>query len=233
MPKDKIILVTGAAGGIGRSICKKLAISGARLIIADKNLKELEKTASLIEEVNNSFAPILINFDQTNFDMIPSLAENLYKKFGKLDGLILNAAMLGELMPITHYSPKLWHETFNTNLHANFYLLSGLEFLFKNSSSPRLVAVSDYRIRSPQAYFGAYQISKLAFQRMIEIYALEVTNPAFKVNIVEIKQAATNLAKKIAPGIDINTLPHPDELTDIFIELVSENCHYHNNKIVI
>lgn len=221
----KIALITGASRGIGAAVAKRFAQEGARLILVARSSADLEQVDDEIQK----YGPpaVLVPFDLMNLPHIDDLAKSIAERFGRLDILIGNAAILGGLTPMTHIRPSTWHEVMTTNLHANWHLLRAFEPLLVKAHEARLVFVTSGITTHPTPYWGAYAVSKSALEMMVKTYAAEVKHTAFKVNLVNPGSTRTALRAQAMPGEDPMTLPTPEDLTEVFLCLAESACSWH------
>jgi len=223
--KNKIALITGASRGIGAAVARRFAKEGAQLILVARNSSDLE----VIDDEVQKYGPpaVLVPFDLTDLPRIDDFAKSIAERFGKLDILIGNAGMLGGLTPLTHTLPSTWHRVMTTNLHANWHLLKAFEPLLKKAEQPRIVFVTSGVTQSPMAYFGAYSTSKAALEMMTKIYAAEVKNTPFKVNLINPGTIRTNMQSEVNPGRDPLTITPPDAITEAFVCAAESTCPWH------
>lgn len=216
----RIALVTGASRGIGRAVALRYGKEGAQVIAFSRTTGALEELDDEIRKAGGLPA-VLINESLTDFDKIDQTGAALYQRFGKLDVLVGNAAMLGQLSPIGHYTPKMWTDIFNLNVHANWRLLRAMDPLLRQSAAGRAIFVTSSVARRPVMYWGPYAASKAALEQMVKIYAAEVAHTEIKANIVDPGRVRTKMRALAYPGEDPMTLPPPDAITDIFVDLAA------------
>lgn len=225
--KNKIALITGASRGIGAAVAKRFAQEGAQLILVARSSADLER----IDDEIQKYGPpaVLVPFDLTDLPRIDDLAKSIAERFGRLDILIGNAAILGGLTPMTHIPPSLWHQVMTTNLHANWHLLRAFEPLLVKAHDARLVFVTIgiTAHSTPTPYHGAYAVSKSALEMMVKTYAAEVKHTAFKVNLVNPGATRTLMRAQARPGEDPMSVPAPEELTEVFVRLSEAECPWH------
>lgn len=214
----RIALVTGASRGIGRAVALRYGKEGAQVIAFSRTTGALEELDDEIRKAGGLPA-VLINESLTDFDKIDQTGAALYQRFGKLDVLVGNAAMLGQLSPIGHYTPKMWTDIFNLNVHANWRLLRAMDPLLRQSAAGRAIFVTSSVARRPVMYWGPYAASKAALEQMVKVYAAEVAHTQIKANIVDPGRVRTKMRASAFPGEDPMTLPTPDSITDIFVDL--------------
>lgn len=225
--KNKIALITGASQGIGAAVAKRFAQEGAQLILVARSSIDLELVDDEVQKYGNP--AVLVPFDLTDLPRIDDLAKSIAERFGRLDILVGNAAILGGLSPMTHIPPSTWHQVITTNLHANWHLLRAVEPLLMKAQKGRIMFVTSSITPSP--YWGAYAISKAALEMMVKIYAAEVKNTAFKVNLINPGTIRTAMRAEAMPGEDPMTLPAPEEITEVFVRLAEEACHWHGETL--
>ncbi|MCH9844086.1 MAG: SDR family NAD(P)-dependent oxidoreductase [Alphaproteobacteria bacterium] len=212
---DKIILVTGASRNIGYHCAKKLAAQGAQIIATARTIGGLEK---LDDEIcaNNGKKPVLVPFDLNDFDKIDALGASLFQRFGKLDGLIMNAGILGgTLTPVAHIQPEKWQETLNVNLTANYRLLRSLELLLKQSEKSAVLAVVDDK---PHPFWAQYQVSKAGLIALMECYSQEMKKSTINIGTFCPSATSSKLRKTAFPGEDTAQLQTPEQTADKIIK---------------
>jgi NAD(P)-dependent dehydrogenase (short-subunit alcohol dehydrogenase family) len=223
--KNKVALVTGASRGIGAAIAKRFAQEGAQLILVARSSADLE---AVDDEVQKYGPPaLLVPFDLRDLIRIDDLAKSIAERFGRLDILIGNAAILGGLTPLTHTLPNTWHEVMTVNLHANWHLLRAFEPLLIKTREARLSFVTSGITTHPTPYWGAYAVSKSALEMMVKTYTNEVKHTAFKVNLVNPGTTRTDMRAQAMPGEDPLTLLTPEDITEVFVRLSEANCPWH------
>jgi NAD(P)-dependent dehydrogenase (short-subunit alcohol dehydrogenase family) len=218
----RIALITGASRGIGAAIAKRYAAEGMHVILVGRNLKGLEDTDDAIRDAGGSAT--LVQLDLAEADKIEVLAASIAERFGKLDVLVGNAGLLGELSPLAHTTPEDWNQVFTVNVTANWQLIRCFDPLFKLSASPRAIFVTSGVTRSVHPYWSAYAASKAALESMVQIYAAENAKTPLRVNMVDPGATRTRMRAKAYPGEDPMTLPAPESIADIFVTLASPAC---------
>ena len=218
---NKIVLITGATRGIGYGVAKRFAREGAHVIAASRGKAGLEELDDAIKAEGG--IATLVQLDLMETDKIELLAQSIAQRFGRLDILVGNAGILGELSPVAHTNPEDWDKVIAINLTANFHLIRCFDTLLKASAAPRAMFVSSGATKGAHAYWGAYAVSKSALEKMVETYAAENAKTALRVNLIDPGAVRTRMRAKAFPGEDPQTLPHPDDITDVFVRLASEN----------
>jgi len=213
----KIALVTGATRGIGAAVAKRFAAEGAHIIAIGRRQADLERLDDEIQALGGTAT--LIQLDLQEFPKIEILAQNIAEKFGKLDILIGNAGILGEITPMPHTSPAEWDKVIAVNLTANFHLIRCFDALLRRAENPRAMFVTSGVTSGVHAYWGAYAVSKAALEEMVETYAAENVKTNLRVNLIDPKATRTRMRAQAFPGEDPDTLTPPENITDIFVRL--------------
>lgn len=227
--KNKIALITGASRGIGAAVAKRFAQEGAQLILVARSSSDLERVD---DEVQKYGPPaVLVPFDLTDLPRIDDLAKSIAERFGKLDILVGNAAILGGLAPMPHILPSTWHQVMTTNLHANWHLLRAFEPLLIQAVEARLLFITSGVAARPTPYWGAYAVSKAGLEMMVKTYAAEVAHRAFKVNLIDPGTTRTSMRAEAMPGEDPLTLPAPEEIAEAFVRLAESACPWHGEVL--
>jgi len=220
--KDRVILVTGAGDGIGRAAAAAFAAHGARVVLLGRTVSRLE---SLNDEIVRAgqLQPAIAVFDFANaqgpayFDLVDRLRE----QFGRLDGLLHNAAILGDRAPVEQYDIGTWHQVLHVNLTAPFILTQVLMPLLRVSSDASVVFTSSSVGRRGKAYWGAYSVSKFGIEGLSQVLA-EETRDATRIRVNCINPGATRTAmrRKAYPGEDPALLPLPSTLMAPYLYLL-------------
>ena len=222
--KDKTILVTGTGSGIGKATAKTLSKFGAQLILLSKDTEKLE---SLHEEIiQQGFKEPLIhpmNFESAQEEEYLGVKEAIQDKFGKLDGLINNAGILGEKKPLGQYQYSIWKKVLNVNLDSAFLLTKTLLPLLNHSQLGSIVFTSSGVGKNGRAYWGAYAISKFATEGMMEVFADELENTSkIRVNCINPGAVRTKMREEAYPAEDPEKNPLPKEIMNLYVYLMSD-----------
>ncbi|HTP81436.1 MAG TPA: SDR family NAD(P)-dependent oxidoreductase [Alphaproteobacteria bacterium] len=215
----RIALVTGASRGIGAAVARRFAAEGAHVIAVARTVGGLEELDDAVKAVGG--AATLVPLDLRDLDRIDPLGPQLHARFGRVDVFVANAAILGTVGPLSHHDAKFWEEVFRVNVSANWRLLRTLEPLLRLSDAGRAIFVSSAAAHSARAYLGAYASSKAALEAMARSWAAELANTKIRVNIVDPGATRTAMRASFMPGEDPMSLPAPDEMTGIYVDLAS------------
>ena len=211
--EGKVALVTGASRGIGAATATALAAQGAHVILTARTAKDLEAVEDAIFEAGGSatIAPL----DLTDGDSIARLAAAVTQRWGKLDILILNAAMLGTLSPVSAIDGAEFARLFTLNVSAQQVMIASFDALLRKSESGRLVALTSSVGATPRAFWGAYGASKAALENLVDSYGEEVKNLSqVRTAVVDPGRTRTTMRAKAYPGEDPATVKDPTVVAD-------------------
>ena len=217
----KIALVTGASRGIGYQAAKALAAEGAHVIAVARTIGALEELDDEIQAAGGTAT--LTPLDLKQGDLIDKIGGAVAERWGKLDILVGNAGILGELAPMHHVSPKVWDEVIAVNLTANWRLIRAFDPLLRRASAGRALFISATLGHVPRAYWGAYAVSKAGLDMMIRTYAEELDGTSLRVNLLNPGRTRTAMRAKAMPGEDPETLPQPADIAPAILRMVSED----------
>jgi NAD(P)-dependent dehydrogenase (short-subunit alcohol dehydrogenase family) len=216
--QDRIALVTGASRGIGRAAALRLAREGAHVLLLARTEKSLEAVDDEIKALGGKTS--IIPLDLTDGEKIDALGPTLYERFGKLDILVGNAAILGGLRPLTHISSETWDRVLEVNVTANWRLIRTLDPLLRRADAGRVIFVTSSGVAdSGRAYWAPYSVSKAALQTLAKTYANETADSAIKVNIVDPGATATAMRAEAYPGEDQATMQTPEQVAEVIVRL--------------
>jgi NAD(P)-dependent dehydrogenase (short-subunit alcohol dehydrogenase family) len=220
--QDRIILVTGASRGIGRAVSLALARHGATVILSGRRVAELEQVYDTIKAAGGpepAIAPL--NLESLHWDECQGLIDQIQGTFGRLDGLLHNAAHLHGLTPLNHYPIEEWYRTLQVNLNAPFLLTRCCWPLLMASSDASVLFSSDATGRRGKAYYGAYGASKFALEGLMQIMAEETeANTPIRVNSLDPGLVDTALYQRIYPEPAHAGLPLPEAVCRPYLFLL-------------
>jgi len=220
--EGRIALITGASRGIGRAVALRFAKEGAHVILVARTIAALEEVDDEIQAIGGQATLVPMNLRE--FDKIDQMGQALYDRFGKIDILVGNAGVLGDVTPMAHLKVKMWNEVMDVNVTANWRLIRSMEPLLKQSDAGRAIFVSSGTTKGPRAYWAAYAVSKAALENMAQTWAMELGKTDVKVNLIDPGATRTRMRAQAYPGEDPQSLKDPDALTDLFVELASPAC---------
>ena len=215
----RIALVTGASRGIGAATAEKLAAQGAHVVLTARTAKDLEAVEQRIFEAGGSatIAPL----DLTEAGSIERLAAAVRERWGKLDILVMNAAMLGALSPVPVIDAAEFNRVLTLNLLAQQALIASFDGLLRASDAGRIIVLTSSVGQRPRAYWGAYGASKAALENLALSYAEEVQNlSSVRVAIVDPSRTRTAMRAKAYPGEDPATLKDPSVVGEAITQML-------------
>jgi NAD(P)-dependent dehydrogenase (short-subunit alcohol dehydrogenase family) len=219
--RDRVILVTGAGDGIGHAVALALAKHGATVILSGRTVRKLEATYDQILAANGpqpSIAPLNLERALANdYDAVATAIEGSY---GRLDGLLHNAAILGQLSPIDHYDVPTWAQVLHVNVTAEFALTQVCLPLLRKSADASVLFTSSSVGRRGRALWGAYAVSKFAVEGLAQVLADELTSTPIRVNCINPVRARTLMRLQAYPAEDRSALPDPAALVGPYLYLL-------------
>lgn len=217
----QLALVTGSSRGIGAATAEALAAAGAHVILTGRDVKALEAIEERIHAAGGSatIAPV----DLTESDGISRLATAIAGRWQTLDIMVLNAAVLPQLIAVTQIDQKALNSALTTNVLASQALLAAFDPLLKKSADPRVIGLTSTVATAPRAYWGAYAASKAAFEVLLDCYAQETRNISkIRVAIVNPGATRTTMRAKAYPGEDPATVKAPEVVAERLVSLLGE-----------
>ena len=222
--KDKIVLITGAGDGMGKAAAIEYASQGASLILLGRNVKNLEKTHDIIT-ASKAPKPMISLMDLSKADGndYQELSDNLMNKYGHLDGLLLNAAILGDRSPISQYDISTWVNTIHVNLTSQFILTKSLLPSLEKSTSASVIFTSSGVGKIGKAFWGAYSVSKFGVEGLCQILSDEYQNDkTIRFNCINPGAIQTKMRKSAYPLEDPQKLLTPEDVLDKYVWLMSD-----------
>ena len=219
----KLALVTGASRGIGAATAKALAAAGAHVILTARTAAALEEVEDRIHDAGGSatIAPM----DLTEGDHVKKLAEAVAERWGSLDVMILNAAMLGSLSPVEHLEAKELSRVFATNVLANQALIAAFDPLLRRAERADVVGITSSVGSEPRAFWGGYGASKAAFESLLGAYADETAHAGkLRVQIVDPGATATRMRQLAFPGEEPAELKGPEVVAAAILDRLTSDA---------
>lgn len=231
----QVVLVTGASRGIGHAVARAVAAHGAHPLLAGRDVRRLEALADEIE-ATGALAPVIlpINFEGAGVEDYETIASLVRQHLGRLDSVVLNAAMLGELCSLETSDPVLWARVFQVNVHSQYLLIRALLPLLRESGTANVLACSSGVGRQGRALWGAYAASKFALEGMMQILADEVRDSArLRVNTLNPGRTRTRMRAQAYPAENPETLPTPEQIAPAFVAVLAGLPAYHGAALEI
>jgi NAD(P)-dependent dehydrogenase (short-subunit alcohol dehydrogenase family) len=218
----RVIAITGASSGIGRAVALACARHGATVILIGRNQRKLETVHGEIEAAGGPEPTIaLLDLERALAPDYDQLATAVLERFGRLDGLLHNAGILGVLSPIEYHDVPTWCRVLHVNVTAAFALTQVLLPALKLSPDASVVFTASSVGRRGRAYWGSYAVSKFATEGLMQVLAAELEgSTTVRVNSLNPGRARTMMRRQAYPAEDISTLPLPETLTGPYIALL-------------
>jgi NAD(P)-dependent dehydrogenase (short-subunit alcohol dehydrogenase family) len=213
----RVALVTGASRGIGRATALAYAGAGAHVIALARTQGALENLDDAIRQAGSSAT--LVPADLRDFAALERLAAAIRERWGKLDILLGNAGLLGELAPLPHLDQPVWDAVMAVNVTANWRLIRALDPLLRASDAGRALFLTSGAAYKATAYWGVYAVSKAALDALVRTYAAETAQSPVRVMLVNPGPLRTAMRRAAMPGEDPETLRTPDDLAPHLVRL--------------
>lgn len=215
--RDRVILVTGAAGGIGRAVSTAAAAAGATIILLDRNIRGMEQTYDAIEAMGGPQPAIYpLNFEGATLKDYADLAENISSTLGRLDGLVLNAGWAGTLTPLKWLDAEVWARVIHGNLNGPVMLLQAVLALLETSPDPSIIWSTQ---NARKAFWGAFGVAKAGQEALIDILSREHSaDPGFiRVNGVDTGPVNTAFRRHHYPAENVLGLRNPEDVVGPYL----------------
>ena len=225
----RITLVTGASQGIGRAAALALAKAGHHVIGLARSKKALESLDDEIRSLGGSMS--LIPLDLKDAAAFEPLGAALAEKFGRVDGLLANAGLLGHIGPLQAGGERRFNDVIDVNLSSNWRLIRVIDPLLRRSEAPRAVFVTSGVVPRPRAFWGPYQASKAGLEALVYAWADENEKTALRGNLFDPGATRTQMRADAMPGEDPMTLPAPDEVAAHIVPMLEASETRNNARI--
>lgn len=228
---NRVILITGASDGIGKALALACAAHGATVILHGRNVKRLEGAYDSIVNANGKRPSILpLDFEKAGPAEYEKLSEAIDKEYGRLDGLVHNAGMLGERAPVEHHDIPKWLRTMHVNVNAPFILTKYCLPLLKKSSDASIIFTSSGVVPRPRAYWGAYLPSKWASDGLMHMLADELVSDHIRVNSINPGAVRTNMRLQAYPAEERSKLLPAESIVAPYLYLLGPDSKAVNSQ---
>lgn len=217
----RVVLVTGAGAGVGRTAALAYARHGADIVLLGRTRSKLEAVFDLIV-AETPTKPVIVPADLATLDeaAADNLAEAIRDDYGRLDGILHNASVLGPRVPVAHYPADAWAEVMQVNAMAPVLLTRALLPLLEAAPEASIVFTSSGVGRVGRAYWGAYAVSKFATEGLSQTLADELEHTGVRVNALNPGGTRTAMRAAAYPAEDPATLPEPEAHMDLYLYLM-------------
>jgi NAD(P)-dependent dehydrogenase (short-subunit alcohol dehydrogenase family) len=220
--RGRVILISGATAGIGRALAVHAAAHGAQVILHGRDVKKLEELYDEIEALEGAPCPAIAVMDLATADAnaYRTLAESLTEEFGRLDGLVNNAGVLGERFSIEQYDAGMWQQVMHVNVTAAFALTQVCLPLLHQSDDASVIFTSSGVGRQGKPFWGAYAVSKFATEGLSQVLASEQEHGSLRVNCINPGPVRTEMRRAAYPAEDRDVLKGPAEILPTYMYLL-------------
>ncbi len=220
--RDRIILITGASDGIGKALALHSAGLGAQVILHGRNVGKLEEVYDEVEAIEGAPRPSIAVMDlaSANSESYTTLAQSIDQEFGRLDGLVHNASILGERYSIEQYDAVLWQRVMHVNVTSAFALTQVFLPLLHESEDASVIFTSSGVGRTGKAFWGAYAASKFATEGLSQVLADEHRHDDLRSNCINPGPTRTKMRLEAYPAEDRNKLKGPEDVLATYIYLL-------------
>jgi NAD(P)-dependent dehydrogenase (short-subunit alcohol dehydrogenase family) len=217
--QGRIILITGASDGIGRALSKHAAELGAQVILHGRNTAKLESVYDEIEAIGGAPQPSIavVDLATAGSEAYQALSDSIAEEFGRLDGLVHNAGVLGDRYAIAQYSAAQWQQVMHVNVTAAFVLTQVCLPLLLKSDDASVIFTSSGVGRKGRAHWGAYACSKFAIEGLSQVLADEHAHTSLRSNCINPGATRTAMRLEAYPGEDRSLLKRPEDILATYI----------------
>lgn len=229
--KDRVILVTGASSGIGATAAQCFAAHGATVLLLGRQEDALNTIYDqIIAQGNPEPVVIPLDLESAQTPQYNELAAMIEQEFGRLDGLLHNASILGPRTPLEQLSGEHFNRVMNINVNAAFNLTRAMIPILRLSQDASVVFTSSSVGRKGRAYWGAYAVSKFATEGLMQVMADEMDETNVRVNSLNPGATRTNMRAHAYPGENPDNNPTPEEIMPVYLYLMGEDSQHENGK---
>lgn len=231
--KDKTILVTGAGDGIGKCAAITFARLGAKVILLGRTVKKLEAVYDEIATLGDDNCAIIpLDLNGASVKHYGDMAQTIEDQFGRLDGVLFNASVLGNIQPFTQISEKEFNEVMQVNLNSAFFMTQALIPVLKKAPAASVVFTTSTVGHQGRAYWGTYAISKFATEGMMQVLADEFSNTSVRFNCINPGRTRTAMRAKAYPAEDAGKLKTAEDIMPLYCYLMSDKSQDTNGQML-
>jgi NAD(P)-dependent dehydrogenase (short-subunit alcohol dehydrogenase family) len=219
----RVVLITGAGSGLGRALAIECARAGASVILSGRSQPKVERVYDEIEAMGAP-QPAIAMLDLAAATAVDydNLAKTIDSEFGKLDGVVHAAGLLGDRTPLEQYDVPTWCKVLHVNLTAPFILTQVLLPNLRKSADASVIFVSSGVVNNQRPFWGAYAVAKSGLESVRSMLSQELDGePNIRVNSVNPGRMRTAMRAAAYPAEDPNTVPTPASVSGPFLYLLS------------
>ena len=231
--KDRVILVTGAGDGIGREAAIQYAAHGATVLLLGRTVAKLEAVYDQIEKNGNKQAVIIpLDLMGATKQHYIDMASTIQQQFGRLDGVLHNAGLLGQLSPLEHIKEATFDDVMQVNVKAQLLLTQAILPLIKQSPDGRIIFTSSTVGHNGRAFWGTYAISKFATEGMMQVLADELSDTSVNVNAINPGGTRTGMRAQAFPAEDARLLKTPQDIMPLYLYLMGPESRHVSGQCI-
>ena len=231
--KDRVILVTGAGDGIGREAAIQYAAHGATVLLLGRTVAKLEAVYDQIERNGNKQAVIIpLDLMGATKQHYLEMASTIQQQFGRLDGVLHNAGLLGQLSPLEHIEEATFDDVMQVNVKAQLLLTQAILPLIKQSPDGRIIFTSSTVGHNGRAFWGTYAISKFATEGMMQVLADELSDTSVNVNAINPGGTRTGMRAQAFPAEDARLLKTPQDIMPLYLYLMGPESRHVSGQCI-
>ena len=231
--KDRVILVTGAGDGIGREAAIQYAAHGATVLLLGRTVAKLEAVYDQIERNGNKQAVIIpLDLMGATKQHYLEMASTIQQQFGRLDGVLHNAGLLGQLSPLEHIEEATFDDVMQVNVKAQLLLTQAILPLIKQSPDGRIIFTSSTVGHNGRAFWGTYAISKFATEGMMQVLADELSDTSVNVNAINPGGTRTGMRAQAFPAEDARLLKTPQDIMPLYLYLMGPESRHVSRQCI-
>lgn len=229
--RNKIALITGAGDGIGKQAAISYAKSGAQVILLGKTVSKLEAT---YDEIINAGSPepiiVPIDFNGATQQHYTDMVASIEGQFKKVDIVLFNASILGNLCPFEQISEKEYNAVMQVNVNSQFLMTQALIPLLKKQEKATVIYTTSTVGHVGRSFWGSYSISKFATEGMMQVLADEFKNTNIRFNCINPGGTRTQMRAKAFPGEKQDSLKTPLDIMPTYLYLASDDSEGINGE---
>lgn len=231
--EGRVVLVTGAGAGIGKAAALSYARYGATVILLGRTTSRLEAVYdSIADQASPEAAIVPLDLARATADDYQQLASRIEAEFGRLDGVLHNAGILGRLGPLGQYNPDTWQEVMQVNVTASFLLTRALLPLLRDAPEASVLFTSSGVARRGRAHWGAYCVSRFATEGLMQTMADEEDGLSqVRANAIDPGATRTAMRASAYPAEDPLSLPAPEEIMPVYLYLMGPDSRGVNGQL--
>lgn len=226
-----VILVTGAGDGIGKVAAMTYAQLGATVILLGKTVKKLEAVYdAIVAQGWPEPAIVPMDLKGATAQHYQQMATTIEQQFGKLDGVLFNASVLGHLEPLKAIPEQTYHDVMQVNVNSQFFMIQALLPVLEKAPLASVIFTTSTVGSQGRAFWGTYAISKFATEGMMQVLADEYENGTVRFNCINPGRTRTSMRAKAYPAEDPNTLRTPEEIMPLYAYLMGQDSQAVNGQ---